>query len=231
MEIAYEVDGIIGPACNDPGARIVPIGLYWLTPFVSFGIDSVLFFDITFSPNFARLNPTDANALPGYFPLAAANGWDNVAVLYTLDVDWGQLGQLLVFLLAPALAPTMTIGYFAGFDPTTPFNAGGVMENLQGIRTAGVRVVFIIAGCTDVRAALLGAKRLDMLEGYAYVHLHSDPDCHMVDDIGWPSGWGPEANDEASMAFEDTISLGIVSTIDPAFAAQMQSDFESERFA
>ncbi|MEL7485045.1 MAG: PBP1 domain-containing GABA-B-like receptor, partial [Planctomycetota bacterium] len=190
-----------------------------------------MFLDNSFSPNFARLNPTDANALPGYFPLAAANGWDNVAVLYTLDIDWGQLGQLLVFLLAPALAPTMTIGYFAGFDPTTPFNAGGVMENLQGIRTAGVRVVFIIAGCTDVRAALLGAKRLDMLEGYAYVHLHSDPDCHMVDDIGWPSGWGPEANDEASMAFEDTISLGSVSTIDPGFAAQMQSDFESERFA
>uniref|UniRef100_A0A7R9YAB2 G-protein coupled receptors family 3 profile domain-containing protein n=1 Tax=Pinguiococcus pyrenoidosus TaxID=172671 RepID=A0A7R9YAB2_9STRA len=75
---------------------------------------------------------------------------------------------------------------------------------------------------------------MDMIEGYSYNLIGATPTCHIVDTDGWPDGWGPEANDEAAEAFNNTLNIGepiYASAERTAFESQIMSDFATQRFA
>eukprot|EP00975_Prorocentrum_lima_P017320 3662166-Prorocentrum_lima.AAC.1 len=92
-----------------------------------------------------------------------AKGWDSMALLFTIDDVYAPLGEIFITTYVP-LYPTIHLIFAAAFEPTTTVNAGHVMEYLSGIKSAGARIVVMMASCVDIRAMMIAASRLDMIE-------------------------------------------------------------------
>jgi len=126
--------------------------------------------------------------------------WKNCAILGANDDLYSATSEQLLSDLEDGGYNVM---FYQSFTAVTADVGSGQKSSwMSQLRSTGVRIIFVLAYCGDMRDVLLTASDLGMLEGYAYLFFDVIEDCHAD-----AAGLGDGRDEEARALFHHVLSV------------------------
>eukprot|EP00638_Chattonella_subsalsa_P018014 CAMPEP_0117865240 /NCGR_PEP_ID=MMETSP0950-20121206/6619_1 /TAXON_ID=44440 /ORGANISM="Chattonella subsalsa, Strain CCMP2191" /LENGTH=537 /DNA_ID=CAMNT_0005716283 /DNA_START=248 /DNA_END=1861 /DNA_ORIENTATION=+ len=196
----FDIHAFIGPVSFISCISVAPIANSSSMPLISLSQASS-FRDKSQYPMFSTVTIDDTQRTTSCVKMMEHFGWENLAVIWE-ELYFPSTVERLFLEMVEA-------GYNVVFNQSFPqidsdIGYGSKLEWMGQLKATGVRIIFVLAWCPDVRDILLSAHDLDMIDGYVYVLYMESSSCHH-DYFGLDNG----RDEEALALFDGTLSLKV----------------------
>jgi ABC-type branched-subunit amino acid transport system substrate-binding protein len=148
-------------------------------PVISYAATSPALSDKTMFPNFARTVGPNSLLAPLFSATMEKYAWNVASIVYAND---GLYRPTATSFQAYFTANTpYTIASVHSFEPDTT-DSTERLAIIESVRASGVRVVFLLAYCGDMRKYLLNALDTDNIRGYAYLSIDGTGECNVAEE-------------------------------------------------
>jgi len=200
LKDSFDIHGYIGAPCSVSCTRTGQIANFYEMPMISWAAASPLLSDKQNFPVISRTVGPYTKMNPICMAIMDFFGWQSAAILGANDDLYSSLGELL---LSDMEASGYNVLFYQSFSAVSgELGSGSKLSWMSKMRTTGVRIIFALCYCNDMRDILLAAKDLDMLEGYMYLFFDVIEDCHL-DTVGLNDG----RDEEAKALFDSVLSI------------------------
>eukprot|EP00638_Chattonella_subsalsa_P003175 CAMPEP_0117740944 /NCGR_PEP_ID=MMETSP0947-20121206/4628_1 /TAXON_ID=44440 /ORGANISM="Chattonella subsalsa, Strain CCMP2191" /LENGTH=816 /DNA_ID=CAMNT_0005557125 /DNA_START=123 /DNA_END=2573 /DNA_ORIENTATION=+ len=200
LETSYNIHGFVGIPCSTACTRAGQIAEFFGFPMISYYSGSPLLSDKTDFPVVSRVVGPSTKMKPVLRELMDLFGWKNCALVSSNDDLNAPVAEVFLNYLTKE---TYDVTFYQTFTSvSSDLGSGSKISWMSQMKAKGVRVIFVLGYCQDVRDILLTAKDLDMIEGYSYFVFGVYAGCH--EDL---AGLNDGRSEEALELFDGIINL------------------------
>mmetsp|Transcript_11342 Transcript_11342/g.14740 ORF Transcript_11342/g.14740 Transcript_11342/m.14740 type:complete len:850 (-) Transcript_11342:172-2721(-) len=200
LESSYNIHGFVGIPCSTACTRAGQIAEFFNIPMVSYYSGSPLLSDKTNFPVVSRVVGPYTKMQPMVRELMDQFGWEHCAILSSNDDLNSPVSERLLDYMT---SEGYDVTFYQSFMPvSSELGSGSKISWMSKMKATGVRVIFMLCYCEDMRDILLAAKDLDMIEGYSYTVFGVYSGCH--EDL---AGLNDGRSEEALELFDGIINL------------------------